>query len=234
MTTESIVTAEAALPNDIWDVLLTPEAAALIALLGVILAAVIGFVGILINNYFENKRKREQRQIALVRDAYFGATEYISSINHILLRTMSGEEIKPDESYTQALQNYYKLLLIASPTVVQSFMILFDSFNEMFLSVMKKLVLFKELCVTDDASGVISKEKTVAQFELIQEVMRCNITIFPLIRDCLFSMRKDMERTLSDEDIQKLSSIMDASTEKNKIELESFIEEMKKKVDEYE
>ena len=84
---------------DVLDVLFTPESAALIAFCGVLLAAAINFLGILANNFYENRRRNKKRQQSLIKETYLGALEYLSFFYYHLIKLASAIDIPVDESF---------------------------------------------------------------------------------------------------------------------------------------
>lgn len=104
-----------------------PVWAAIGALIAAVIAAGVTFFGFFLNNHFENKRKKLERQHKLTQTAYFGAVEYLShmirSISQIPQKTSSevAELINSDVQ-----KNFYTLFLVASPQVIKSFTKLSD------------------------------------------------------------------------------------------------------------
>lgn len=87
----------------------------------VVIGACLAFAGVLSNNFFENKRRKKERQHTLIRDAYFGGLEYINCYFHKIASIASTGVVYGDERTYAASEKYYKLLLIASSDVIDAF-----------------------------------------------------------------------------------------------------------------
>lgn len=89
--------------------------------LWVVIGVCFTLIGISKNNRAENKRRKKDREHELIRTAYFGAVEYINySFHKILLIGQSGEVTRADNDIKNS-EKFYKLFLIASPDVIDSF-----------------------------------------------------------------------------------------------------------------
>ncbi|PCJ99972.1 MAG: hypothetical protein COA45_03930 [Zetaproteobacteria bacterium] len=86
-----------------------------------VIGALIALIGVFGNNFWENSRKKKEREHELIRDAYYGAVEYINYYtNHILSIGNSGET-KSENDNNIVSEKYYRLFLIASPEVIDTF-----------------------------------------------------------------------------------------------------------------
>lgn len=86
-----------------------------------VVGALIALLGVFANNFFENKRRKKERQHTLIRDAYFGGLEYINCYFHKIASIASTGVVDGDEKTYAASEKYYKLLLIASSEVIDAF-----------------------------------------------------------------------------------------------------------------
>ncbi len=86
-----------------------------------VFGASIALLGVFANNLWENGRKKKEREQALIREAYFGAVEYINYHTHAILRIGQSGQIETGSEGVAASENFYKLFLIASPEVVDAF-----------------------------------------------------------------------------------------------------------------
>ncbi|MGH1376705.1 MAG: hypothetical protein ACRBCK_10185 [Alphaproteobacteria bacterium] len=85
-----------------------------------VIGALIALTGIILNNYWENRRKKKDREHELIREGYFGAVEYINHFTFKILTISQQGVIETTASDSVASEKYYKLFLIAPPEVINA------------------------------------------------------------------------------------------------------------------
>lgn len=87
----------------------------------VVVGALLTLFGVFANNLFESGRKRKEREHTLIRDVYFGGTEYINHYFNMIVGTNrwgKDSQFKVDPSVTE---KYYKIFMVGSPQVINAF-----------------------------------------------------------------------------------------------------------------
>ena len=257
---------------------------AIVTFLGAFIAALLGLAGILISNTLENKRKKRQRDHEIIKETYFDALHYLSFSYHQILKISSGENLSVDENSVSATYNFYKILLVASPEVIDKFTSTAGTLGSCLYHLIEKLVLFKKYdseeqiaqdgiefsinCMNEanadikkyfdkgiDRPDVLegyqamfdnaqsnyyrnseikeekTKEKYDAQITLVREGVKKAVEVSPAVYDCIFTMRKDLERQLTEEEMKKINKSTDAMIEKLELDTEEFIVKINKHVE---
>ena len=86
-----------------------------------VIGALVALLGVFANNLWENSRKKKEREHALIRDAYYGAVEYINYYAYKILSIGQSGEFKTDSDSILASEKFSKLFLVASPQVIDTF-----------------------------------------------------------------------------------------------------------------
>ncbi|GEM_PF-5838484 len=124
---------------DILDILISKEnITGIWAVIGAVTASSITLFGIFINNLFENNRKRKDRQYALVVDGYNSALQYLAKTYFLLMKVGGGKIVDMSDIESSSTEKFYKLFLIASPKVADSFIKLSSAYSSVIYSFFEK------------------------------------------------------------------------------------------------
>lgn len=113
------------------------------AVIGSLTAASITLFGIFISNFFENKRKRKERQRTIIFDSYVGAMQFIAISNLQIAKAGAGQIDDISNINSSVAEKSYILSLVASPKVVNSFLELTTIYSAAFFSLAAKAIDLK-------------------------------------------------------------------------------------------
>lgn len=108
------------------------------------IAAFIALAGIILNNYFENRRNRSDKKYELLRTAYMDAIDYIDFALKFYFKQDSLEGAEKVTNLDSS-RKYYKLFLTGSAGVLDSFSKFSEEFNTGLLDIIKLDVELKVL-----------------------------------------------------------------------------------------
>lgn len=117
------------------------------ALLGAFIASVTTMLGIFLNNAFESRRKKKERQHSLIREAYFGGVEYINYCSSKIASVARTENIDFDEGTVKSSEKFYKLILIGSVGVIDEFSSLSLKFSETLMVLSRKALILQKSAI---------------------------------------------------------------------------------------
>ncbi len=271
--------------DKIWQLFFTPEAAAIIALTGVIIAGLINYIGILTTNFFENGRTKKKREHELLQKAYFGSLDYLATAHTNLIAISSLIIPNINESTVKTTAKFYEILLTASPEVIKKFTYAADESSEKTYRIIPKVLdfkhhesneqnasdmidlhlkrmdslneemkeynekeknnpelfqmydkEFKNTCANFEKESQIrdlaAKNKLILQIEIMKEGIEGSVELADSIYSCIFHMRKDLERELTDAEMSEINSSIEKMLENISKNTNSLAEALDKKLEE--
>lgn len=115
-----------------------------IAGLWYVIAAFVALFGIIINNFFENKRRRSDKRHELIRTAYIESIDYIDFALKFFLKQNLHENSITEQEQT-ITRKYYKLFLSGSAHVLEAFSNFSKKFTELSVKLVKHDIEIKSL-----------------------------------------------------------------------------------------
>lgn len=117
------------------------------AVLGALIASMTTMLGIFLNNAFESRRKRKEREHSLIRESYFGGVEYINYYVSRIALIAQTEKIDVDGEVARSSEKFYRLIVIGSVDVIDKFSSLSVRFSEALMVLSHKVLLSQKFAI---------------------------------------------------------------------------------------